>query len=209
MSTPIICLLIVAIGFVAGLRSMTAPAVVSWGAHLGWLALKGSPLGFLSSPVAAGIFTLAALGELVADQLPTTPNRTAPVGFGARIVTGGFCGAAIALAAEQPWLVGVGLGVVGAVMGTRRLLCAHRHHQNGQRSPIHHRHARRPDRDWRGAADCVPFLRSILRISRHFRKQGAFPWLHSNTTTPSSSAFRPGGPIHWQRRSRTPGTTLF
>ena len=31
---------------------------------------------------------------------------------------GGFCGAAIALAAEQPWLVGIGLGVIGAVMGT-------------------------------------------------------------------------------------------
>jgi uncharacterized membrane protein len=118
MSTPLICLLIIAIGFVAGLRSMTAPAAVSWGAHLGWLALKGSALGFLSSPVAVGIFTLAALGELVADQLPTTPNRTAPFPFGARIVMGGFCGAAIALAAEQPWLVGVGLGVIGAVMGT-------------------------------------------------------------------------------------------
>ena len=118
MSTPVICLLILAIGFVAGLRSMTAPAAVSWGAHVGWLALKGSALAFLSSPVAVGIFTLAALGELVADQLPTTPNRTAPFPFGARIVMGGFCGAAIALAAEQPWLVGVALGVVGAVTGT-------------------------------------------------------------------------------------------
>jgi uncharacterized membrane protein len=118
MSTPVICLLILAIGFVAGLRSMTAPAAVSWGAYLGWLALKGSALSFLSSPVAVGIFTLAALGELVADQLPTTPNRTAPFPFGARIVMGGFCGAAVALAAEQPWLVGVGLGAAGAVMGT-------------------------------------------------------------------------------------------
>jgi uncharacterized membrane protein len=118
MSTPLICLLILGIGFVAGLRSMTAPAAVSWGAHLGRLALKGSALGFLSSPVAVGILTLVALAELVADQLPTTPNRTAPVPFGARIVMGGFSGVAIALAAEQPWLVGIALGVVGAVMGT-------------------------------------------------------------------------------------------
>ena len=118
MSIPVICLLILAIGFVTGLRSMTAPAAVSWGAHLGRLALKGSALGFLSSPVAVGIFTLAALGELVADQLPTTPARTAPFPLGARIVMGGLCGAAIALAAEQPWLVGVGLGVIGAVLGT-------------------------------------------------------------------------------------------
>ncbi len=118
MSTPVICLLILGIGFVAGLRSMTAPAAVSWGAHLGRLALKGSALGFLSSPVAVGILTLAALAELVADQLPTTPNRTAPVPFGARIVMGGFSGAAIALASEQPWWAGAAIGAVGAVMGT-------------------------------------------------------------------------------------------
>jgi uncharacterized membrane protein len=118
MTTPVICLLILAIGFVAGLRAMTAPAAVSWGAHLGWLALKGSVLGFLSSPVTVGILTLAALGEYVTDQLPTTPNRTAPIPFGARIVTGGFSGAAIALAAEQPWWAGAAIGAVGAVMGT-------------------------------------------------------------------------------------------
>ena len=29
------------IGCVCGLRSMTAPAVVAWGAHLGWLHLQG------------------------------------------------------------------------------------------------------------------------------------------------------------------------
>lgn len=118
MSTALICLLIVAIGFVAGLRSMTAPAAVAWGARLGWLALKGTALGFLGSTVAVAVFTLAALGELVADQLPRTPNRTAPFPLGARIVMGSLCGAAIALAGELPWLVGIGLGLVGALLGT-------------------------------------------------------------------------------------------
>lgn len=33
------------IGIVAGLRSMTAPAAVSWAAHLGWLNLQGSAFG--------------------------------------------------------------------------------------------------------------------------------------------------------------------
>ena len=29
------------IGVVAGLRSMTAPAIVAWAAHLGWISLSG------------------------------------------------------------------------------------------------------------------------------------------------------------------------
>jgi uncharacterized membrane protein len=29
------------IGIIAGLRSLTAPTVVSWAAHLGWLNLSG------------------------------------------------------------------------------------------------------------------------------------------------------------------------
>ncbi len=33
------------IGFVAGLRSLTAPAAVSWAAHLGFLPLQHSPSG--------------------------------------------------------------------------------------------------------------------------------------------------------------------
>ena len=31
---------------------------------------------------------MLALGELVTDQLPTTPSRTVPVQFGTRIVMG-------------------------------------------------------------------------------------------------------------------------
>jgi hypothetical protein len=36
------------IGVVAGLRSMTAPAIVAWAAHLGWISLSGSHLAFMS-----------------------------------------------------------------------------------------------------------------------------------------------------------------
>ena len=42
------------IGIVAGLRSLTAPAVVAWGAHLGWLNLHGSPLAFIGSTTGGG-----------------------------------------------------------------------------------------------------------------------------------------------------------
>lgn len=114
---PEIHLLLFAIGFVAGLRAMTAPAVVVWAAHLGWLNLHGSPLSFLGSTIAVAVFTLAALAEYVTDQLPSTPNRTAPFPLGARIVTGGLCGAAIATVIQAPVIWGIVIAAIGAVAG--------------------------------------------------------------------------------------------
>jgi uncharacterized membrane protein len=68
--------LAIGIGIVAGLRAMTAPAAISWAAHLGWLHLQGSRLSFMGSAIAVAIFTLGAIGELINDQLPKTPPRT-------------------------------------------------------------------------------------------------------------------------------------
>jgi len=65
------------IGVVAGLRSLTAPAVVAWAANLGWINLHNSPLAFMGSKWTVVIFTALAVVELVADQLPSTPARTA------------------------------------------------------------------------------------------------------------------------------------
>lgn len=105
------------VGGVAGLRSMTAPAVVSWAARLGWIHLEATPLAFLGYAATPWIVSALALAELVADQLPKTPSRKAPPGFIARLVTGGFCGAALGAPAG---LLAGGLvaGVVGAVAGT-------------------------------------------------------------------------------------------
>ena len=105
------------IGFIAGLRAMTAPAAVAWAAWLLWLPLEGTPLAFMGSVWAVGIFTLLALFELVSDQLPSTPSRKVPVQFGTRLLMGGLCGAAIG-AATGILLAGLACGVVGAVLGT-------------------------------------------------------------------------------------------
>ena len=63
------------------------------------------------------ILTLFALGEFVTDQLPTTPSRTVPMQFAARLVTGALSGAAIG-AARDNLIAGFIAGVVGAVIGT-------------------------------------------------------------------------------------------
>ena len=118
MSTPALHLLLLAIGFVAGLRTVTAPAAVVWAARLGWLDLHGTPFAFLGSTIAVAFFSIGALGEFVTDQLPSTPARTVPVQFGARIVTGAFSGAALALAAGHSIFVGIVLGAIGAIAGT-------------------------------------------------------------------------------------------
>ena len=112
-----IYLLALLIGVVAGLRAMTAPAAVSWAAYLGWLDLNGTWLAFFHSTLARWLLTVLAVVELVTDQLPSTPSRTAPVGFGARIISGAISGGAVGAAAGA-LPAGVLAGIVGAIIGT-------------------------------------------------------------------------------------------
>jgi uncharacterized membrane protein len=110
-------LLALLIGVVAGLRTMTAPAAVCWGAWLGWIDLSGTWLAFMGHWIALAVFTVLAIVELVTDQLPSTPSRTVPVQFGTRILMGALTGAALGIAGGQPAL-GLIAGIVGAVAGT-------------------------------------------------------------------------------------------
>jgi uncharacterized membrane protein len=105
------------IGVFCGLRSFTPAAVTAWAAHLGLLRLV-RPLAWVATAPAVGVFTLLALAELVADKLPSTPSRTAPVGLIARIVLGAFTGASIAMAGALSLGAGAALGVVGSILGT-------------------------------------------------------------------------------------------
>src|SRR5689334_10636550 len=104
------------IGLFAGLRSLTPPAAVAWSIHLGWLKLS-RPLSLIGSLPAVIILSLLAITELMVDKLPNTPNRTAPVGLIARIVTGGLTGACVSLGGGRSALAGAGLGVAGGIVG--------------------------------------------------------------------------------------------
>ncbi|MGH9532108.1 MAG: DUF4126 family protein [Terriglobales bacterium] len=105
------------IGFVAGLRALTAPAVASWAARLGWLNLTGTPVAFMGSTAAVAIFSLAAIGEFVNDLLPKTPPRTAPAPLIARIAMGALSGACLCAANTQSLLGGAALGGIGGLVG--------------------------------------------------------------------------------------------
>src|ERR1044071_6092832 len=83
------------LGTVCGLRAMTPPAAVSWGARLGWLHLGDTPLAFLGASITPYITSLLAIGELINDKLPKTPSRKAPGPFIVRILSGAICGFAL------------------------------------------------------------------------------------------------------------------
>ena len=119
-------LLVFLIGFLAGLRSLTAPAATGWAVYLGWLKIDG-PLSLIGSVPSVAILTLLAIAELVADKLPQTPNRTSPPGLAARFVAGGLTGACIAAAGSQGVLV-------GAVLGGFRRYCRLFRRLSGSRS---------------------------------------------------------------------------
>ncbi|PJE20536.1 MAG: DUF4126 domain-containing protein, partial [Mycobacterium sp.] len=90
MTQVLVLLLALLIGVVAGLRSLTAPAAVSWAVFLSWLNLHGTWASWVGNLVTVVILSLLAVAELVNDKLPKTPPRTAPPVFAVRLIMGGF-----------------------------------------------------------------------------------------------------------------------
>ena len=104
-------------GVIAGLRTFTAPAAVSWAVHLGIFDVSRSWLWFFGNGWVRWLLTLLALGELVIDQLPGTPSRRVPAQFTGRLVSAALSGAVVGATAGHT-LGGAVAGGVGAVIGT-------------------------------------------------------------------------------------------
>ncbi|CAA0136449.1 Uncharacterised protein [Mycolicibacterium vanbaalenii] len=117
MTQVLVLLLALLIGVVAGLRAMTAPAVVAWGAMLGWIDVGDKWSEWMAHPITVTVLTIFLFAELVTDQLPKTPSRKVPPQFIARLIMGGFAGAVIGSAFFHSF-IGLGAGLIGAVLGT-------------------------------------------------------------------------------------------
>lgn len=107
------------LGSVAGMRSMGAPALtsafLSRAGHAPPAPFTSSPLRWLGTARAALVFKLLGAGEVVGDKLPKTPSRLVPASLLFRLLSGGACGAALCLDAEESPLAGAALGAASAV----------------------------------------------------------------------------------------------
>ena len=105
------------LGFVTGLRSMTAMAVLCWFAFHGDLPVDGTWAFWAAKRITMIVFIVLAAGELIGDKLPMIPNRTDALPLIARIFFGGLIGAICATSLGGRYIEAVFLGVIGAVAG--------------------------------------------------------------------------------------------
>ncbi|WP_210521066.1 DUF4126 family protein [Hymenobacter terricola] len=103
----------------AGMRSMSAPAFLShYLSRQPSSGLAGSKLRFLQKPVTANVLKLLAAGEMVADKLPTTPDRIAPPVLLGRLLSGALVGAGWYKSRHGSAIGGGLLGGLAAVAAT-------------------------------------------------------------------------------------------
>lgn len=107
------------LGLVAGMRSMTAPAIVSHElAANGETLPPGSPVGFLAQPGTATTLQVLAAAEIAADKTPWIPARTAPPGLIGRVVSGALVGTALGSRPGYRPEIGGLVGAAAAVVST-------------------------------------------------------------------------------------------
>lgn len=103
------------LGAISGLRTTSGPAFVSRAASRDGLDLGGTRHAFLGSPRLSKALLVMALGEIVADKLPTTPSRTLLPSLLGRAASGGLVGAALFVSEGRRATMGGALGSSAAV----------------------------------------------------------------------------------------------
>lgn len=105
-----------ALGVVAGMRSMAAPAILGRLGRNGCLK-QGCAAGF-EKPVVANSLLALAIGEFISDKLPFMPKRTQTGSLIARILSGAICGATFSSALKRSSFVGAVAGASAALGAT-------------------------------------------------------------------------------------------
>lgn len=106
------------LGTLAGMRSMSAPAITSYLLKRQQPSSGNTPLKYIRSDAAAVTLTVIAASELVADKLPGTPNRTIPLSLGVRCLCGAIAGASVYKATGHNGYIGGLLGCGAAAAST-------------------------------------------------------------------------------------------
>ncbi len=103
------------LGAMAGMRSMSAPAVISQFSEAGLIPEQGSTEGFLNHPAVSKVLKVLSAGEKMADKVPAMPARTDAAPLVARGLSGGVSGAAIFSRSKRPWWAGALIGAAAAI----------------------------------------------------------------------------------------------
>jgi uncharacterized membrane protein len=106
---------IAAMGAVAGMRSMSAPAMLGQIAKAGLMPERSSRFDFLNDPKVSYPLMALAIGEVVFDKLPVMPKRTKVPSLVGRAITGGLTGASISSSKKRSALLGAAIGAAVAV----------------------------------------------------------------------------------------------
>jgi uncharacterized membrane protein len=106
------------LGVVTGFRTMTPFALLCWFAYRGNLPVDDTWASWTGHRVTAIIFTVLAIGELIADKMPWIPNRTSAGPLAARLGMGGLLGAVVATGLDGDIAEGIFLGLAGTLLGT-------------------------------------------------------------------------------------------
>lgn len=104
-------------GAVAGMRSLSAPAIVSQLAPSDSL-VPNAWTGLLKHRAAGRTLMWLAAGELIADKLPFIPKRTQTASLILRAISGALSGAAVCSARKRSALGGAVIGMAAAVGAT-------------------------------------------------------------------------------------------
>lgn len=105
----------IAMGWIAGMRSLSAPALVSDYLMRHRSRYRGHPL---ATPPVATALKLLALGEIIADKTPWVPDRTSWPSLVGRGLSGTAVGATLYATAKQPPVIGAVIGGTAAVLAT-------------------------------------------------------------------------------------------
>jgi uncharacterized membrane protein len=108
---------VAALSAIAGMRSMSGPALLT----LDDKALARTPIGrkVSMSHTTKTVLQAMAVGELIFDKLPFVPNRTDAMPMLARAASGALIGASLYEAAQKSQLVGALVGASGALAGAK------------------------------------------------------------------------------------------
>jgi uncharacterized membrane protein len=107
------------LGILTGGRSATPLAVLALNSESKDLKGEWQQWRVFRSPIGRGVLVAAAVGELIGDKLPMTPNRISPFGLIGRVASGVVVGTAMGTVGKKDLrLEGAILGGGGALVGS-------------------------------------------------------------------------------------------